>query len=398
MQLVEQGKLDLERPITTYLPDYRADTGARITTHHLLTHTSGIPNYTADPGFGEHSRDPYEPYEFARLFCSGDLEFEPGSDWNYSNSGYFLLGVIIEKVAGVSYEKQLQQRILAPLGMNDTGYDHHPTILERRVSGYSRVVDELRNAEYLDMGLPYAAGSIYSSVEDLFLWDQALYTEKLLPEAALERMFTPVKNDYGYGWAIREVTIGDGDRKLKTVGHGGGINGFNTLITRLVEDRSLIVLFSNAGRAPLNQIAEQILNILYDEPYELPEESLGRAVVRTLFGDGQDAAIARYRSAGEKADARAVERELNNQGYALLAVGQTAEALEALQLNVTLFPESANVHDSLGEALLAAGRRDDAIRSYAKSLELDPTNTNAIRKLSEIAEMPGPASADGAAD
>ena len=175
VKLTEEGKIKLDVPITTYLPDYPKATGDKITIHHLLTHTSGIPNYTSLPNFfKDQSRNPYTPEEFVKTFSSLPLEFTPGEKFNYSNSGYFLLGYIIEKVSGKSYEQYLQETILDPLKMVNSGYDHADVILKNRAAGYEKRGKKIRNAPYLDMSIPYAAGSLYSTVEDLYLWDQAL--------------------------------------------------------------------------------------------------------------------------------------------------------------------------------------------------------------------------------
>ncbi len=205
LQLVEQGQIDLEGKLSDYLPYYRKDTGEKVTIHHLLTHTSGIPSYTSMPNFFEEvSRDPYPVDEFVKQYCSGDLEFEPGSKFVYNNSGYFLLGAIIEKITGKKYEEVLKERILDPLGMKNTGYDHYNTIIPGRAAGYSTTFDGYDNAPYLDMSLPYSAGSLYSSVEDLYLWDQALYTEKLLSKKMKNLLFKQhvprMGGSYGYGW------------------------------------------------------------------------------------------------------------------------------------------------------------------------------------------------------
>ena len=213
MQLVEEGKLKLDVPISTYLPDYPKANGDIITIHHLLTHTSGTPNYTSFPGFFRNSsRDPYIPEEFVGVFADSTLEFKPGERFAYSNSGYFLLGVIIEKITGKSYEQVLKDNITIPLKMNNTGYDHHATILTNRASGYEKNGNNYINAAYLDMSIPYAAGSLYSTVEDLYLWDQALYGNQLLSKENMDLIFTrhiPVGQDhYGYGWGLGMKPIG----------------------------------------------------------------------------------------------------------------------------------------------------------------------------------------------
>jgi len=154
MQLVEKGKLKLDDKLSELLPYYRKDIGEKVTIHHLLTHTSGIPSYTGLPGFFQDvSRDPYPVDEFIKKYCSGDLEFEPGSKYKYNNSGYFLLGAIIEKVTGKTYEDILKENILDPLNLKNTGYDHHDPILAKRAAGYENNFDGFVNAPYLDMSL-----------------------------------------------------------------------------------------------------------------------------------------------------------------------------------------------------------------------------------------------------
>ena len=155
LQLVEQGKLKLDAPISTYLLDYPKASGHKITIHHLLTHTSGIPNYTSFPNFvKELSINPYSPEAFVKKFADLPLEFTPGEKFAYSNSGYFLLGYIIEKVSGKTYEQFLQDNILTPLKMNNTGFDHHETILKNRASGYEKNGKNYDNASYLDLSIP----------------------------------------------------------------------------------------------------------------------------------------------------------------------------------------------------------------------------------------------------
>jgi CubicO group peptidase (beta-lactamase class C family) len=194
LQLVEEGKLKLDGKISDYLPRYRKDIGQGVIIHHLLTHTSGIPSYTGRPDFmKETSRDPFGVEEFVEKYCSDDLEFEPGSRFRYNNSGYFLLGAIMEKLTGRPYEQALRERILDPLEMKNTGYDHPQTILEKRAAGYERTLDGWRNAPYLDMSIPYAAGSLYSTVEDLFLRDQGLYWVPVLSDSSRQRMFTATR-------------------------------------------------------------------------------------------------------------------------------------------------------------------------------------------------------------
>jgi CubicO group peptidase (beta-lactamase class C family) len=384
MQLVQEGRLDLEASLADLLPYYRKDTGSRITLHHLLNHTSGIPSYTGLPSFRESAvREPHDVKEFVREFCSGELEFEPGSEFRYNNSGYFLLGAIIEQVTGEGYEEVLRERILGPLDMSSTGYDRSEAILERRAAGYEPAWGGYVNAPYLDMSAPYSAGALYSTVRDLLRWDRALYGDSLLSAAWKRRMFEPGLGDYAYGWVVRERPIGPEGANRLEVSHGGGINGFNTLIARIPEDRYLVVLFSNVGRAPLSRMSAGIFDVMYGREPQLPKPSVASALKPVLNAAGAETAVAEYRrlKREQAEDFDFDEQALNQLGYQLLAAGQVEAAIAIFELNVEVFPESSNPYDSLAEAYAKGGRRDLAIRNYARSLELNPANANAVRQL-----------------
>lgn len=380
MQLVEEGKLKLDVPISTYLPEYPKTTGDKITLHHLLTHTAGIPNYTSFPKFFESaSRDPYTPTEFISEFNKMELEFIPGAKFAYSNSGYFLLGVIIEKVTGKSYEENLKKKIFDPLNMKNTGFDHHNTILENRASGYEKRGDSYINAPYLDMSIPYAAGSLYSTVEDLYLWDRALTSNKILSEKNKQLLFAPHakmgKGAYGYGWAINKMANGSQKDSLTVIEHGGGINGFNTLISR-TKDQDLVVLLNNTGGTNLGEMSENILKLLNDLPYELPQRSLANLLRNEIMENGVKNALEKFEKIKGSKEYVLREYEMNNLGYQLLQTGKLQEAIAVFKLNVAEFPESFNVYDSLGEAYMKSGNKDLAILNYEKSIKINPYNEN----------------------
>jgi len=384
MQLVEEGELSLDARVGELLPAYRSDTGGMITVHHLLSHTSGVPNYNTQPEFmTEVSRNPYAVGEFVASHCSGDLEFEPGSTFRYSNSGYFLLGAIIEQVAGMPYEQVLRERILEPLGMHDTGYDHSDAIIERRASGYESTPGGYRNAAYIDMSLPYAAGALYSTVEDLHRWDRALYADALLSARWMAKMFEPVLSSYGYGWSIRQLPIGPEEATRTVIAHGGGINGFNTVIARVTDDRHLVVLLNNTGDARLGEMQSGILDLVYGREPTPTKPSVVQALTETVATGGVTAAVARYRELkAQHADEYDFdEDQLNGLGYQLLGAGDVDGAIEVFTLNVEMYPEASNPYDSLAEAYMAAGTTVEAIVNYARSLELDPGNTWAVRQL-----------------
>ena len=391
MQLVEQGKIKLDAKLSDYLPDYRKDTGSKVTIHHLLTHTSGIPSYTSQPGFFENvSRNPYKVDEFVKKYASGDLEFEPGSKYTYNNSGYFLLGAIIERVTGKPYEQVLKENIFDPLGMKNTGYDHHNTILPKRASGYSKTPDGYTNAAYLDMSIPYAAGSLYSTVEDLYLGDQALYTDKVLSAQSKALMYKPFLDEYAYGWVVTNASFKQNDQPVQMITHDGGINGFTTTIARFPKEKNLIVMLDNTGSGYLNKLSDSIAKILYNQPYEPPKISVVSVIEKTIAEKGIEAGIAQYRDLKAKQTATYdfAEPELNRLGYQLLRTGKPKDAIEIFKLNVEAYPQRSNTYDSLGEAYMTINERELALQNYKKSLELNQNNTNAADIIKRLEKPP----------
>ena len=389
MQLVAEGKLDLQAPISKYLPAYPKSNADKITTHQLLTHTSGTPNYTSFPTFfKEMSRDPYTPTEMVSLFADSSLTFTPGEKFAYSNSGYIVLGAIIEAVTGKSYETVLQEKILDPLNMKNTGYDHHSTILKKRAAGYEMKGSKPENARYIDMSTPYAAGSMYSTVEDLFLWDQALYTEKLLPKKYMDMMYekyVPAFGQfYGYGWSVGNFPIGNTKDSVQIIGHGGGINGFNTLITRMPQEKSTVILLNNTGGAPLDDITVAINGIMHGTTYDLPKQSLADLVYREIIDKDLKSGLALYEKNKDSKEYSNSESAMNSMGYNLLQSGMKKEAEAVFKLNMEAFPKSSNVYDSYAEALMEQGKNELAIANYKKSIELNPANQNAIDMLKKM--------------
>ncbi len=388
LQLVEEGKVKLDQPITTYLPDYRKETGDKVTVHQLLNHTSGIPSYTTPEFFAEFSRDSYELGEFVLKFVSGDLQFEPGSQFSYNNSGYHLLGVIIEKVTGKSYAEVLKTRILDPVGMSDSGFDVTSTILKHRAQGYEKTTNGYENASYVDMGIPYSAGSMYSTVDDLLKWDRALYGNDVLSSTSKELMFTPEKGDYGYGFVIEDQKTGKAEETTKVTQHGGGINGFNCLFSRAVDQDHCIILLDNVSLGRHHpDITETILRILNDQSFEAPKKSLTEALINIATTQGGAAAIKLYRTLKTNEPTKydfENEEALNELGYHMMTLEKLDDAIEIFKFNVEVFPEAFNPYDSLGEAYLANGQKDLALINYKKSVKLNPASEGGILAIKKI--------------
>lgn len=388
MQLVEKDKIKLEDKITDYLPYYRKDIGDKVTIEMLLTHTSGIPSYTDQPDFFQKtSKQYYAPDDFIKEYCSSDLEFEPGTTFKYNNSGYFILGGIIEHITGKSYEENILENICKPLGLKDTGYDKFEKILSRRSTGYEKTVGGYRTAPYLDLALPYAAGSLYSTVEDLYKWDIALLSEKILPKKHMDEIFkgrVEARNSqYAYGWFIDTIYVAG--QQFVVYNHGGGINGFNTINYIIPKKGQVVILFSNTGGAPLNGMTDAIIKILNEEDYKFPAKPLVDQLNETIEKEGIAPAISRFNKLKNDKDLYSYsERELNQFGYDLLGANKIDEALAVFKLNIQEFPKSWNVYDSYAEALMVKGENEEAIENYKKSIELNPNNTAGVEQLKKL--------------
>jgi CubicO group peptidase (beta-lactamase class C family) len=386
LQLSADGGIKLDGKLSDYLPYYRKDTGDKVTIYHLLTHTSGIPSYTGMQSFWPGKiRDSIQPDSLIIKYCSGDLEFEPGSKYNYNNSGYVILGALIEQVSGKPYEQMLAERIFIPLGMKNSGYDHSERILPNRASGYEKNFRGFRNAAFLDMSVPFAAGGLYSTVDDLYLWDQALYNNTLLPDSYRTILFTPYLNNYACGWGVDHIPTGVAGDSTLAIMHSGGINGFHTRIVRLVENHHLIVVLMNAPGADINEICQKVMAILYDHPFLPPKKSAADFLADDILNNGLDSAEKTYRriKSTETTIYDFSENEFNNLGYNLLGEKKYREAIRVFTWNMDAHSASANTYDSLAEAYMLSGDKENAIFFYSKVLEMldqDTRITPAFRK------------------
>ena len=226
MILVEQGKLGLKDPLSKFITDFPR--GDEITVHHLLNHTSGIKSYTNLPSFRSKTRMDMTPEEIIQFFKNLPLEFNPNEKYEYSNSGYLLLGYIIEQLSGMSYGEFIQKNIFDKLGMKRSYYADSYKIIPDRANGYQLFEGNYENAEYMSTTIPYAAGSLMSTIDDMFLWSKAIRQNLLISESSKRIAFTNHSltngkaTNYGYGWAINEIA------GVSTIEHTGGINGFTT--------------------------------------------------------------------------------------------------------------------------------------------------------------------------
>ena len=259
--LEERGKLKIDELVKTYYPDAPA-AWDDITLFHLLTHTSGIPNYQTLPEYKSRSTLKSTPEELVKVFRDRPLEFVPGAKFSYSNSGYVLLGALIEKVSGMPYSKFLEENIFTPLGMKDSGYDSSSAIIAHRAAGYEPRPDGPVNANYLDMSVPYGAGALYSTTEDLLRWEQALFGGRVLSEASLKKMTTPARNNYAFGLFVRKQS---GIRNL--IEHGGSISGFKCELAYYPDSKVTVVALSNLHAPGADRIAKKLGALVHGDPY-----------------------------------------------------------------------------------------------------------------------------------
>ena len=267
LKLEEEGKLELTDLLSKYYPAFPgADS---ITMHHLLSHSSGVPNYTDDEKFMQDEiTRPVDELRMFALFRKG-LDFIPGSKFKYSNSGYYILGSVIQKVTGQSYEQVIREMIFQPLGMDRSGFDFAHLTDSNKAIGYSWIDDDEQIRERLvDSSVSFSAGSIYSTLGDLLKWHDALMKNKILSRHSLEKAFTVYKEGFGYGWVMDSVY------NKKIVYHNGSILGFTSNIYRVESDNTIIIILNNINNRQIDKITSGILSVLYEQPYPIPEVRL----------------------------------------------------------------------------------------------------------------------------
>ena len=286
MMLHEQGKLEVSDPITDYLPDYPVGEHT-ITIEHLLTHTSGIQSYTDMPGFMQNeTATPLSVGDLINVFKNEPMNFNPGDEWRYNNSGYILLGAIIEAASGETYEDFIEGKIFEPLGMTSSYYDNNEEVVPMRAAGYApgNEPGEIRNAQYLSMTLPYAAGSLMSTVGDLHKWNTAVMGGEVISEASMEKVFKGyVLNDgsdsgYGYGWQIAKIS------GLETYEHGGGIFGFLTQGIYVPSEDVYVAVLSNCNCIGPAPAARRMAALASGKSLEFKEIEVSEADLKEYIG------------------------------------------------------------------------------------------------------------------
>jgi CubicO group peptidase (beta-lactamase class C family) len=263
--LEERGKLKLEDPIKKYVPEAPAAWDG-ITIFNLLTHSSGIPNFTSLPDYNSLKLRDTPVAKTIVTVRDKPLDFPPGEKMSYSNSGYLVLGHVIEQVASTSYEKFVTDNIFTPLGMKDSGYDSNTAVIPHRAAGYVPAPGGPVNAGFVHMSIPHAAGALYSTTEDLLRWEQGLFGGKLLSPASLAKMTTPFKSEYALGVVVRTAN------GRKVVQHGGGIDGFNTYLAYYPDNKLTVAVLANINGETPGQIAAKLADLAFGGTVQLTSE------------------------------------------------------------------------------------------------------------------------------
>jgi CubicO group peptidase (beta-lactamase class C family) len=286
LQLMEQGKLSLQDDITKFLPDYPTQ-GKKITVEQLLTHTSGIKSYTDMKEWdGQVQRRDFTPTELVDYFKNQPMDFEPDAKWQYDNSGYILLGIIIEKVSGQAYAEYVSEHFFKPLGMKNSYYGDTKPLIRNRTAGYSQadVAGTYTNADFLSMTQPYAAGSLLSTVEDLFVWTRALHSGKVVKPESFKKATTahilPDGTNTHYGFGLRMSNL----LGSPTVEHSGGINGFLSDLVYLPNEEVCVAILTNCDCEPPSNLSPRIAAIVTGKSYQPTPISLDTKALEAYVG------------------------------------------------------------------------------------------------------------------
>ena len=388
MRLAEKGKLKLTDKLSDYVKEYPAEYGSKVTIHHMLSNTSGVPDFFSEEYMHGMLLKPHTYNDLLNLMKGKPLEFEPGTKFKWSNMAWQMLGTIIEKATGKTYEQVLEEEIIIPLKLKRTMvFQPDKKIKDIAAQGYI-----YRGGEYINSPEYYfcsqiAADGIVTSVEDLATFADAVISGKLLSPESMKLMFSPyIDSDsriykYGYGWYVGERGIGTSPKvTLKFM--PGGMQGYQSLFIN-IDNKYSIALVSNYGNAPMGIIMNTIFNILLDQKYTLPKKPISPALTKKLKSDGITAMIAELKKITETAkdQYQADEAAINQFAYELLGGGFIDESINVFKYITELNPKSWNAYDSLAEAFAQKGNVKEAINNYEKSIILNPTTQTERKKL-----------------
>lgn len=374
MQLQEKGKLSINETIDKYIdscpPAWKA-----ITIKQLLNHTSGIVNFTAlEEASGNFLMLSHSHDEILNLFRNKPLVSKPGEVFNYNNSGYYLLGMIVEKVTGEKFADYVRKNLFTPLGMNNTNFDDQATIVKDRASSYSLSDDKIfYNAYYTNMKTLFSIGGMYSTVDDLLKWQKSFLNRKLLSASSINEVLQPGKGNYGYSWVIEKLGT------VRRQYHDGGILSFSASLQYLPDEQITIIAISNSGEDGGIRVAYDIAGKIGNNPATI------RAIqpeLMQLTAEQSFSLINRYKEGYPNFDIQ--EAKIIEVGNYLMLLKQKKQAIEVFKLNTLLYLKSASAFLKLAMAFELDGNKELAIRNYKKCLEIEPGNLLASEHLAKL--------------
>lgn len=393
LKLEMQGKLSTTNCITKYFDNVPEDK-VNITIHDLLRHQSGLQSSIG----GDY--EPITKEEFISKVMNSQLRFEAGKNFSYSNIGYSLLAIIIEKVSGKSYEEFLYENLWHPAGMESTGYSRPNFDSNTIATGYTskdepwgKPTDKPWNGDSPFWHLK-GNGGILSTTEDLFKWHKALMTENILSNEAKQKLYHPELREgetnnpyYAYGWDVFQT-----ERNTLRIWHNGTNNIFYSDFMRFIDENTVLIMLSNKTHPNFDRMNFEIAKIIFNKDYEptipIADNETNRKFTQDVIDDliekGLNAGIEKFKNKAN--NTYVLEYKINEKGYDLLSQKKYDEAIRLFAMNVYAFPKSANAYDSLGEGYLVKGDKKLAIENYKMSLELDPDNENAKEILKQLAE------------
>ncbi|WP_196894624.1 serine hydrolase domain-containing protein [Aureivirga marina] len=369
-KLIQEGKLNLNDPISTFFPSCPEEF-QDVTIHHLMSNTSGIPNYFMLDGWIKGEFRKYISYEdFLKLIFEFELIFPAGEGYHYSNSNYFLLGLIIEKITNLTYENALQKYILQPLNMNQTGVFANSKVLKNLASGYRfKENGGYRNQMYMNFDLFKAGGNLYATTEDLLKLDQALYSNKLLNENSKKILFNP---KYRNGWNVSKIKINE--KEYQNCNYDGQMEGYSSIIYRFTDENITIILLSNNGisYATKNHIVQNIASILFDS-YQKEKEPYSLVLNKAIFDGNLKEAIANYSKVKNN---YSINTDLIHDLAKQMDWSDLPEISEEIyKFNVKLFPDKIETTFNLAEFYKQRGKIKKAIPLYKEVLKEYPNNS-----------------------
>lgn len=392
LKLHEDGKLNLDDKITQYIPEYPKEKGDQIKIKHLLSHSSGITDYLTIPETMNFIKSGATPLEFIKVFCNEELLFTPGEKFQYSNSNYNLLGVIIESVTGKSYQEYVQEIIFDPLNMSNSGYINNNNNLDNQALGYVKSLNGLNDAISFHPSLPFSAGGLYSTAKDLYTFYLALVKNKIIDSKTTKLMSTPYfqesDNKYGFGVGIIEYTSENFKDTLHIIGHEGLIYGFRSLF-HIINNEYCIVLLDNHENSTLLDISVAIRDVIFGDNPVIVKTDITTVLYNDILNKDIEFAIKKYYQL--KADSieyyKFDEPLLRKFGRKLFESGKQKEAIEILKLNVLENPNNINAYAILGQASYTVQNKQQALECFQKVLEFDPESKFAKKMIRKVEKL-----------